>query len=145
LACGDDDALPGDSGTGDANGIDAGRTDSGPGPDARSVDAASRADARSATGETGEPCATEADCVAPNTVCLLEAEGSGWDVFPDGHCTLTPCTFGEACGMGGICAPLPGHGPHCFVACERDGDCRAGYTCQESTFVTGSLCLPPMT
>ena len=130
--CGDDDSSAADAPPG---AIDA-SADAVPGT----------ADARPpGPGQTGTPCALDDDCVDPNTFCLLDANGSGWDTFPGGYCTIQFCAFGEACGEGGKCAPLPGYGPHCFVECTTNGDCREaeGYTCQQSMFIAESLCMPP--
>ena len=150
VGCGDDGVLA-DSGAADGGLLDARALDApladapsedAPPPDAPVADAPPALDA--AVGRTGDRCTDDSDCSAPNTLCLETAPGSGWETFPGGYCTFLGCTFGEPCGMNGTCGPLPGHGPHCFVECTNDGDCRDGYTCQDSTFVDASLCLPPM-
>ncbi len=154
-ACGDDSA-PSDAGGLDAGGRDAATLDSSaldaPTSDSPLADAppptdGSTADGNAAPGATGSPCTSDDDCVEPNTLCLEAAAGSGWDAFPGGYCTHMGCTFGAACGTGGTCAPLPMYGPHCFVTCTGDSECRTaeGYTCQMSTFIDARLCLPPPT
>lgn len=115
------DASPRDAAVEDAHPVDAGPADAAP-----------------ATGTTGAPCTEDSDCVEPNTLCLR-------DGFPGGYCTIMFCgTFGDPCGTGGACAPLPGRGPFCFRTCTDDADCREaeGYACEPSAFIDAQLCVP---
>jgi len=99
-----------------------------------------------ASGETGAPCRTAADCVVPNDECVTVAGPSMEVSFAGGYCS-TECTgVGTDCGMNGVCDGFPALAYNCFQRCATDADCREteGYTCQPGALFTSErICLPP--
>jgi hypothetical protein len=74
----------------------------------------------------GEACGGDAGaCTGPvGATCLGE--------FPDGYCSIMPCSVDNPCPIGAVCAKLGGK-QACFESCTIDGDCRGGvdYKCQD--------------
>lgn len=126
---GPEDAGPGS----DAALPDAGQPDGrGPQqPDATLVDAI---DPREPWEQLGEPCDGPTQCDLGR--CLQD------NGFVEGYCT-TPntCEFDDHCPEGTACAADAGG--ICARRCERNADCRDGYTCQGSPVSPFDVCLPP--
>lgn len=98
------------------------------------------------SGETGAPCRTAADCVAPNDECVTVAGPSMEVSFDGGYCSMSCTDVGTDCGMNGVCDAFPALAYNCFRRCATDADCREseGYTCQSGGLSTSELiCLPP--
>jgi hypothetical protein len=54
------------------------------------------------------------------------------DSYPDGYCTIDPCSEveGHLCPIGASCASPNGETPACFKNCKTDADCRGPhYAC----------------
>jgi hypothetical protein len=83
----------------------------------------------------GEAC-TAATCTGVAGATCLEGE------FPDGYCSIMPCSVDNPCPIGAVCAKVGGK-QACFAACMIDGDCRGGveYKCQDlnNLVVSGGL------
>lgn len=76
-------------------------------------------------------------CGAGGAACTGLPGATCFEDFPDGYCSVTPCSVDNPCPVGGICARVGGK-QACFLACEIDGECRGGvdYKCQDfSTLV----------
>ena len=74
----------------------------------------------------GDPCTTAADC--NNAVCV-----STKDWAPGGYCTSTCKTDDpNSCPSGTICVrdALGRNAPGCFRLCDKQSECRNGYTCR---------------
>jgi hypothetical protein len=74
-------------------------------------------------GQDGAACLEPADCFG--AVCLTELENG----LPDGYCTTLGCTP-QSCN-GGLCVVDKWGNAACVDTCVDDGDCRAGYSCEE--------------
>lgn len=79
----------------------------------------------------GGPCTVASDCMATggDPFCVSEAQYG----YPGGWCTEYCTVGGNDCSGDAICADI-GAGisaGHCWDTCQMDGDCRAGYTCQD--------------
>lgn len=69
----------------------------------------------------GSPCAKNEDC--NSGTCLAS--------FPGGYCT-SPCgTQFQGCEPGSDCFSVGDGSSSCMALCQGDGDCRAGYRCNE--------------
>ncbi len=73
----------------------------------------------------GQSC-TAATCTGVAGATCLEGD------FPDGYCSVEPCSADKPCPMGAVCAKLGGK-QACWATCTIDGDCRGGieYKCQD--------------
>ena len=94
-------------------------------------------------GLPGAPCRSWADCAASSTLpadqyrylCLQPGDAVlPWQWY-QGYC-LGVCEDATQCPEGSVCL-----GGGCFDRCEGNGDCRAGYTCQELDGADGTLAL----
>lgn len=85
----------------------------------------------------GEQCGGDAGVCSgsPGATCL---EGE----FPDGYCSIMPCSVDNPCPIGAVCAKLGGK-QACYASCNIDGDCRGGveYKCQDinNLVISGGL------
>ena len=75
----------------------------------------------------GDPCTTGAEC-GTDAVCINR------DYSPGGYCSVA-CRVDETvktCPTGAVCVrdALGKNAPACFRKCNRQADCRNGYTCR---------------
>lgn len=89
-----------------------------------------------AVSKIGQGCMDGGDC-GDGGQCISPS-----NTFPGGYCTM-PCNP-EECPLGSICHAVDPRSPEatsfCYAECATDGDCRAGYACQEKP--EGKICLP---
>jgi hypothetical protein len=89
-----------------------------------------------AASKIGQGCMNGSDC-GDGGQCITPS-----NAYPGGYCTM-PCDP-ETCPIGAICHAVDPRSPaatsFCYAECVGDGDCRAGYTCQEKP--EGKVCLP---
>lgn len=89
-----------------------------------------------AASKIGQGCMDGGDC-GDGGQCISPS-----NTFPGGYCTM-PCNP-EECPLGSVCHAVDPRSPEatsfCYAECATDGDCRAGYACQEKP--EGKICLP---
>ncbi|MEC9398313.1 MAG: hypothetical protein VX475_11865, partial [Myxococcota bacterium] len=80
-----------------------------------------------AASKIGQGCMDGGDC-GDGGQCISPS-----NTFPGGYCTM-PCNP-EECPLGSVCHAVDPRSPEatsfCYAECATDGDCRAGYACQE--------------
>ena len=80
----------------------------------------------------GQPCLDTGECFSnmSDPVCLTEA----FFGFPGGYCSQFCDPALNDCGVGGVCVTgflFQLDAPVCLDVCNVQGDCRAGYSCQD--------------
>ncbi len=72
----------------------------------------------------------------------VEAPDDDPEPTPEPLAACSPCVDNDACGArDDACTPLS-DGSFCTVACETQGDCGPGFTCQRATTRSEPQCLP---
>jgi hypothetical protein len=96
------------------------------------------------TGQVGEACTQDPECIVPAGVtplCLLDYLVIA---FPGGYCS-GDCGLVEDCGPEGVCVDFS-LGKICMKACATNDDCRVdeGYTCDIIPFISdpNTYCIP---
>lgn len=92
-------------------------------------------------GVVGNACTEDAQCGESGT-CATSV-GLPAREAPGGYCSLQGCSETSQCG-GGACIGSA-FASRCYKTCTGDGDCRAGYTCQERMTIEGTaqtICAP---
>ncbi|MFH2007906.1 MAG: hypothetical protein ABI333_15090 [bacterium] len=123
------------------------------GPDCNDSDAACHTPGDAccpvSAGTTGEPCMDASVCtnITNGTAECLTSIG-GFINFPNGYCTGSSCTVGQACDTsGGMCIDLYGYLQYCLLECSDPSDCRVseGYSCTQlpqAPVTDPTYCLP---
>ncbi|MGA9525925.1 MAG: hypothetical protein WBV82_30980 [Myxococcaceae bacterium] len=92
----------------------------------------------SCAATVGDPCTTPSDC--GSGLCLNQAS------TPGGYCTQQCLvTNPESCPSGTVCIRTDAEPLNavCLRECQRDDDCREGYTCRQDEGWPRRVCMGP--